>query len=270
MKEFEDFLQRMNLTDRNYVQEYLRAKQMKYSPLMDFMVRINGIMRPSFYDIAEEKNLKTIELVFTSPRVWGDWDFNDAVQEIRILPNGLGSVKVVSGKITPQTWMFEKHEFHKAMVRFIVEKSYTQGVHGLLTPAKLVELMKKGVMPYILRVVCYTKDMRYKVDLNLPNGNAIGDFRHGKIPPRLLKKRNPEEYFNFDHLYSKLDIPRFPKKVWEAIFESDGMDIEVLTLIFNVSERIIENNVAVLKKYGLVEVDEKNKIYRATVPKQAP
>ncbi len=267
MRKFENILREMNLTDRNYIQEYLRTKQMKYSSLMDFMIRINGKMLDSFYDLVEEKSLKTMEIVFTSPKLWGEWEFNDAIQEIRVLPNGLGSVKVVSGKITPQTWMFEKHDFQKAMVRFIVEKSYIDGGHGLLTPARLVELMKMGIIPYILRVVCYTKNMRYKVDLNLPNGDVFDDFRHGKIPARLLKKRTPKEYIYFDRLYSTIDIPRFPKKVWEAIFESEGMDSEILSLIFNVPDKIIENNVAVLKKHKLVVEDESGKFFSSIIQK---
>ncbi len=269
MEKFQELLKRINVDDKSYLQEYLKAKHMKYSPILDFMVRVNGIFHDTFYEVMN-KDMRAIEFVFTSPKVWGEWSFNDPVQEIRILPSGMGSVKVVDGEITPQKWLFEKMNFKKAMIRFIIEKSYKQGTYGLLTPSRLVDLMKGGVIPYVLRITCYTKEARYKLTLNIPNGNVMADFRHRKIPPRLLKKRKVEEYLIFDRLYSLLDIPRFPKMVWEAVFESEGMDIETLTLIFNVPEKIIENNLAVLKKYNLVEEDVKSKIYRATLPMQAP
>ena len=270
MKHFQELLERMNFWDRNYIQEYLRAKQMKYSPLLDFMIRVNGVFYNTFYSIMDNDSLRTMEIVFTSPKVWGEWIFNDPVQEIRVLPNGVGSVKVVSGKVTPQKWLFEKRNFKKVMVRFIIQKSYRQGVYGLLTPSRLVNLMRDGVIPYILRVVCYTKDVRYKLDLNIPNGDVIADFRYGKIPPRLMKKRRVEKYLIFDKMYSSISIPKFSKMVWEAVFESEGMDIDTLTLIFNVSEKIIENNIAVLKKHNLIEEDKKNKIYKAILPMQVP
>ena len=270
MKDFQRLLNKLDLNDKNYLQEYLRAKQMKYAPILDFMIRVNGIFHNTFYDIINNKSLRTIEFVFTSPKIWGEWTFNDPIQEIRVLPGGVGSVKVVDGEITPQRWLFEKKNFKKAMIRFIIERAYRPGAYGLLTPSRLVDLMKQGVIPYILRVICYTKDARYKVDINIPNGNVMTDFRHRKIPPRLLKKRKVGEYLIFDKMYSSLDIPKFPRMVWEAVFESNGMDIENLTLIFNVSEKIIENNLAVLKKHNLVEENKKSKIYSAILPMQVP
>ncbi len=261
MKVFKDFLQRNSLNDNEYNQEYLKVKQMKYEALLDMMIKFNTMPYESFYQFIDRR-MKALELIFTAPRKWGEWHFNDPVKEIRVLPSGLGALKYVDGEINPQKWILENVPYTKVMVRFIILRAYPQKAYGLLTPEKFFGLVHEGVVPYVVRVVAYSKERRYKMDINLVNNEVMADFRWGKIPPRLFKRRSVQEYFIFDKIYASLDINHFPKMVFEAIFESDGMDREVLSLIFNVNYSMIENNVGVLIKHRVVEASEDGSTFR--------
>ncbi len=267
MDAFEELINRLGLSDEGYRQNYLKVKQMKYNPLMELMIKFNGRPHNSFYEILDRK-MKGLELVFTSPKKWGEWYFNDPVKELRILPNGLSSIQVLEGEINPQRWLLEKPSFKKAMVRFIVERSYKGGHFGLLTPEQFFDMVNQGIIPYVIRIVAYTKDKRYKIDVNLVTNEVISDFRWNKIPPRIYNRRGVHEYLIFDKVYSSIPVEHFPRKFLEAIYESDSMDDEILSMIFNVSESMVHNNVGVLMKHGVVEVDEGAGVYRVRLPKQ--
>ena len=269
MDPFEEFIDRMGFGDESYVQQYLKAKQMKYSPLMDVLIRFNGKPYESFYEFLD-RDIKALNLVFTAPRKWGEWHFNDPVKEIRILPNGMGSIQVLGGEINPQRWLLEKPPFEKVMVRFIIERSNPPGSYGLLTPEKFFSIVKHGIVPYVIRIVAYSKAKRYKVDLNLVTSQVIADFRWDKIPPRIYRRRSVQEYFIFDKIYANLNVAHFPKMFFEALFESDGLDEEILGLIFKVSPEMIRNNVGVLIKNRVVEFHENTGIYRVTLPRPSP
>ncbi len=266
MDPFESFVERMKFKDDSYEREYLRAKQMKYSPLMDIMIRFNGRPHENFYEFLGME-MKALNIVFTAPRKWGEWHFNDPIKEIRILPNGMGSIQVMEGEINPQRWLLEKPPFEKVMVRFIIERSNPQGSYGLLSPEKFFTLVRNGIVPYVLRIVAYSKNSRYKVDINLTTSQVIADFRWDKIPPRIYRRRSVQEYFIFDKIYANLNVAHFPKMFFEALFESDGLDEEILGLIFKVSPEMIRNNVGVLMKNRVVEYHEDTGIYRVTLPK---
>jgi len=267
MGDFRGFLERIGVSGDEYEKMYLKIKQMKYEPLMEMMIKFNGRPYESFYQFLDGK-MKALELVFTAPKKWGEWHFDDPVMGIRILPNGLGSIQVLDGEINPQRWMLEKPPFQKAMVRMIILRSHVEGGFGLLTPEKMFSLLKRGVVPYVVRIVAYTKQRRYKVDINLVTNEVIADFRGGKIPPKLRVRRSVQEYFIFDKVYSSLNIPYFPKMFFEAIFESNGLDEEILSLIFNVSPAIIKNNVGVLIKHNVVEYSESTGKYTVRLPMQ--
>lgn len=268
MDSFDAMRERLGITDEGYYKSYLKAKQMKYVTLMDMMVKFNGRPYDNIYEFIG-KEMKTIELVFTAPKKWGEWIFNDPIKELRFLPNGLGSIQALEGEINPERWLLEKPPFKKAMIRIIVERSYPEGHFGLLTPERFFELVQKGYVPYVARVVAYTKQKRYKLDINLANSEIIADFRWDKIPPRIFVKRSLQEYLVFDQVYSSLDVAHFPRMFFEAIFESDSMDDEVLSMIFNVSESMVHNNVGVLIKHGVVEINESLGVYQAKLPKRS-
>ncbi len=265
MEVFKEFLNRNNLNDENYERNYLRVKQMKYSPLLDVMFRFNGVPHDSFYEFLDKK-FKALEIVFSAPKKWGEWHFNDPIKELRILPNGIGTIQVMDDEISPQRWLLEKPAFQKVMVRFVVESSYKSGTYGLLTPERFFKLVNDGIVPYVARIIAYSKDRRYKVDLNLVTNEAIADFRWGKIPPRIYRKKNVKEYFIFDKIYSSLPVAHFPKMFFEALFESDGLDTEILSLIFNINPSMVENNIGVLIKHKVVMFSEETGIYSVTLP----
>ncbi len=269
MEAFKKFTERMKIEDPSVEQGYLKAKQMRYSPLMELMVRFNGAPYENFYDFLG-KEMKALNMVFTAPKKWGEWHFNDPVKELRVLPNGLGSIQVMEGEINPQRWLLEKPAFQKAMVRFIVERAYPEGSYGLLTPEKFFQLVHRGVVPFVIRIVAYTKQRRYKIDINLAKNEVMADFRWGKIPPRVFRERDVKEYIVFDKIYASLPVAHFPKMFFEAIFESNGLDEELLRLIFNVSTPIIRNNVGVLIKNKVVEFNESSGLYTVRLPMLSP
>ncbi len=269
MDNFKDLLDRLDISGKDYENYFLKTKQMKYDPLMEIMLRFNGRPYDGFYQFLDKK-MKAMELVLTAPKKWGEWLFNDPVKELRFLPSGLGSVMVLDGEISPGRWLLENNKFKKAMVRFIVERAHPNAAFGLLTPEKFFEIVHNGIMPYLIRLVIYTKERRYKLDINMVRNEVIADFRWGKIPPKLFVRRTNEEYFMFDKMYSSVPLPRFSKIVLEAVFESDYMDLENLGLIFNVTEEILRNNLGVLEKHNLVELDKNTGIYRVKFLKQSP
>ncbi len=264
MSDFEQFLDRVGLEGDAYRQEYLKAKQMKYRPLLDLMLRFNGRICNSFYDIFARKFM-ALEISLTAPQRWGKWEFNDPIKEIRVLGNGMGSVKVFEGDIEPSKWIFDDPGFKKAMIRFIPLQTAGGEPRGLHTPEKFFSLPTTGTVPYLVRIVAYTHTGRYRIDVNMVNNNVIEDFRQGKIPPKIHAKRKLEEYIWFDRVYATVLTKRFHRMVFEAIFESSGIDIETLALIFNTRENIIKNNIAVLMKHDLVFEDEG--LYKAKVLK---
>ncbi len=261
MEELRNLLSRLSLSGKEYEQAFLKAKQMKYNTLMELMIRFNGRPYESFYQFIDKK-LKTMELILTAPKKWGDWYFDDPIKELRILPNGLGAIMVTEGEVNPGQWILNKEKFQKVMVRFIVERAHPQKPYGLLTPENLFELSHQGVVPLLVRIVAYTKERRYKLDVNLVKNEIIADFRWDKIPPRLFKRMKVHDYFLFDKVYASLPIPHFSKMIMEALFESNGLDMENLTLIFNVIPEILENNLGVLIKHNLVEYDKASGEYR--------
>ncbi len=265
MDPFREFMERNDFDDEEYKKTYLKVKQMKYQPLMDAMFRFNGKPYENFYEFMDKK-MKALEIVFSAPKKWGEWHFNDPVKELRILPNGIGAIRVMDGEINPQRWLLENPPFQKVMVRLIVERSHPSGTYGLLTPEKFFQLINEGVVPYVARILAYSKERRYKVDLNIVNSEVIADFRWGKIPPRIFRRRDVKEYFIFDKIYSTLPVAHFPKMFFEALFESDGLDTEILSLIFNVNPSMVENNVGVLIKHNVVKFSEEKGIYSVTLP----
>ncbi len=265
MKYFLSLLKRLNMDEKIYIKEFLRVKQMKYSPILEVMEKFNGRPYSSFYEFLD-RDLRTLEIIFTAPKKWGIWYFNDPIKEIRMLPNGVGSLIVLDDEVTPANWIMERKDFKKAMIRFIVQRASKKGAYGLLTPGALFNLVKGGIIPHVLRILIYTPERRYKIDINLPTSEAFADFRWEKIPYKIFKRRNVKEYLLFDKIYASLNIPIFTKMVFESLFESNGMDLEVLTLIFDVSRNIIKNNLDVLMKYNLVEEDTSG-IYYAKLPK---
>ncbi len=269
MEDFEKLLERLDISGKDYRRDYLKTKQMKYEPLMELMIRFNGRPYESFYQFLDKK-MKAMELVLTAPKKWGEWLFNDPIKEVRFLPNGLGSIMVLDGEISPGKWILENKKFQKAMVRFIVERAHPNAAFGLLTPEKFFEIVHNGIIPYLLRIVVYTKDQRYKLDINLVRNEVMADFRWGKIPAKLYVRRRNEEYLVFDKMYASVPLPRFSKMVLEAVFESDMMDLENLGLVFNVPEEILKNNLGVLEKHNLVELDENTGVYRFKFLRQAP
>ncbi|NPA74649.1 MAG: hypothetical protein GXO25_01035 [Euryarchaeota archaeon] len=269
MEEFKKLLRRMGLTEKAFEQNFLKTKQMKYDPLMEIMLRFNGKPYESFYQFLD-KEMKGMELILTAPKKWGKWIFNDPIKELRILPNGLGSIMVLEGEISPGRWILENSKFQKAMVRFIIERAHPNAAFGLVTPEKFFEIVHNGIIPYLIRIVAYTRENRYKIDINIPRNEVIADIRWGKIPPKLFKRRTNEEYFMFDKVYSTIPLPRFSKLIFETVFESNGMDLETLALIFNVPEEILRNNLGVLIKHNLVEEDKSTEMYRVKFLKAAP
>ncbi len=265
MEYFLSLLKRLNIDEKPYMKEFLRVKQMKYTPILEVMEKFNGRPYSSFYEFLD-MDIKTLEIIFTAPKKWGVWYFNDPIKEIRMLPNGAGSFIVLDGEVTPANWIVDRKDFKKAMIRFIVQRASKKGAYGLLTPQGIFNLVKEGIIPHVLRILIYTQERRYKIDINLPKSEAFADFRWEKIPYKILKRRSVKEYLLFDRIYSSLNIPIFSKMIFESLFESDGLDLEILALIFDVPDDIIKNNIGVLMKYNLVEKND-SEIYYVKLPK---
>ena len=64
------------------------------------------------------------------------------------------------------------------------------------------------------------------------------------------------QYYNFDRVHAMLKIPDTPKKVFEAIFESNGLTVGEIAHLFEVSPTIANNNIqSLVSKELLEEVD---------------
>ena len=261
----------------DYSKKALKSEMIKIltkskKPLLKFRLKADGKEYDSMYDILLKDKVKAIELIFEKPTKMGRWEYNVPIKRLRMLSNGLGMVNIFSPvDLTLRKWVLEDPESKKVIIRnypttffqpaSIKMKSFTDDLFSTTTYIPEPESFKKtfedvkkfGIVPFQVRVIAYSREKRYAFDLDLLENFLLEDFRSNRLSYSIRIERKPIQYYKFDRLHAMLKIPETPKKVFETIFESNGLTVEEIAHLFEVTPIIAKNNIQSLVSKGLLE-----------------
>ncbi len=235
---------------------------------------VNGELYENLLDaMLEIDDLNTIELRFLKPVLSENWDFNRPTKVIKAIKGGFGGVAFFNydpkaiDKWANASELIEK----KAMIRvfpvnfyiprsiatmskYVMEDPPRALIPDLWTMESAWEKMRiLGAVPMTIRVCAYTQEERFSYDIDIIRGKLLRDFRAGKIPVTRKKVREPEEYFYFDRVYASEEMPDLTRNIFEAIFESDGMNASDLSHFFKITTDMAINNLKALSNRGLLD-----------------
>lgn len=273
----------MKLGPESEVDEYatkemrkkVKAHLQKELPhLSDVGFFVNGELYESLLDaIVEVEELETIEIRFLKPILGENWDFNRPTKVIKAMKGGFGGVAFFNydpkaiDKWAKASELIEKRAMVRAFpVNFYVPRSIATMSQYVMEdpPRPLVpdiwtmesawsKMRALGAVPMTIRICVYTKEERFSYDIDVIRGKLLRDFRAGKIPVTRKKVREPEEYFYFDRVYASEEMPPLTRNIFEAIFESDGMNVSDISHFFKITTDMGNNNLKALSRRGLLD-----------------
>ncbi len=119
--------------------------------------------------------------------------------------------------------------------------------------------IRNGVVPLEMRLCMYSKRDRYSCIIDLL-ANKQKPHPLYKAPFHKRIKNSPVEYMEFDAVLANIDISDLNKRIFEYIFECGETTVPEVAHIFNLSEKIAQNNLSSLKTRDIVYI-RKNLYY---------
>jgi len=248
--------------------------QKEWPHLADVGFFINNKLYHSLLDaMLEVDSMDSIEIRFLKPVLGENWDFNRPTKMIKAIKGGFGGVAFFNyepkaiDKWAKASELIEK----KAMVRvfpvnFYVPRSIaTMSRYVMEDPPRplvpdlwtmesaWVKMRSLGAVPMTIRICVYTQEERFSYDIDIIRGKLLRDFRAERIPATRRVVRNPEEYFYFDRVYAMEEMPALTKNIFEAIFESEGMNASDVSHFFRITTDMAANNLKALSNRGLLD-----------------
>lgn len=115
--------------------------------------------------------------------------------------------------------------------------------------------VRKGVIPFGIRICCYSKVDRISVHLD-PLSDSLLPHPICCAPYHRRNKNNPIDYVVIDTLLARLDMPWLCKRILEFVFECGETTAPDVSHVFNIQTNIAENN---LRSLGNKELVKKRK-----------
>ncbi len=277
--EFDEYAEK-NLRNRLY-----KLKNADIEYLSDLEYFINGKEYESlinaFYDV---KKIEKIKIRFLNPNLEASWNFSKPIKELKE-KEGRGICETFEYDPTSlDKWSRAKHSnIEKVMVRAFIEDFYvpvsitekSKYHRAEEVPRQYDPYLKElqgiwkdvhsGVLPFVIRLCLYTKSNRYLLLLD-SIADKLRPHPLGDITRVQSVEREPLEYMNFDKVYSWVDLPLLPKKIFELLFETHEMNVFDIADLLGLDKKVAENNLASLLNKEFVN-KEKDINYKLNMDK---
>ena len=248
--------------------------QKQWPHLSDVGFFINGELYHNLLDaMLDVEDMESIEIRFLKPGLNENWDCNRPTKVIKAIKGGFGGVgffnydsKAIdkwanAGEIIEKKAMVRVFPVNfyvprsiATMSKYVMEEPPRPLVPDLWTIESAWGKMRGlGAVPMTIRICVYTQEERFSYDIDVIRGKLLRDFRAEKIPVTRRSVRSPEEYFYFDRIYASEEMPDLTRNIFEAIFESEGMNGSDISHFFKITSDMARNNLKALSNRGLLD-----------------